>query len=62
MASHVVSALYSEAGEICVVMDGPCRLTDRTACPGLELLNCELLANPVAVADVLILNVHKTPP
>ncbi len=26
-------------------------LTDRTACPGLELLNCKLLANPAAVAD-----------
>jgi hypothetical protein len=27
----------------------------------LELLSCELLANPAAVADVLELNVHKTP-
>jgi hypothetical protein len=31
------------------------------ACPGLELVSCELLANPAAVADVLVLNVHKTP-
>ena len=30
----------------------PPSLTDRTACPGLELLRCELLANPAAVADV----------
>jgi hypothetical protein len=30
-------------------------------CPCLELLSCELLENPAAVADVLILNVHKTP-
>ncbi len=35
--------------------------TDHTACPGLELLSCELLANPAAVADVLALNVHETP-
>jgi hypothetical protein len=28
---------------------------------GLELLICEILANPAAVADVLVLNVHKTP-
>jgi hypothetical protein len=27
----------------------PPSLTDRTACPGLELLRCELLANPAAV-------------
>ena len=33
-------------------------LTDRTACPGLELLSCELLANPAAVADALVLNVY----
>jgi hypothetical protein len=37
----------------------PPSLTDRTACPGLELLSCELLANPAAVADVLVLNVHR---
>ncbi len=44
-------------------MVGPCRLTwpHSTACPGLELLSCELLANPAAVAYVLVLNVHKTP-
>jgi hypothetical protein len=29
-------------------------------CPDMELLRCELLANPAAVADVLVLNVHKT--
>ncbi len=29
----------------------PPSLTDRTACPGLELLNCKLLANTAAVAD-----------
>jgi hypothetical protein len=28
-------------------------LTDSTACTGLELLSCELLANPAAVANVL---------
>jgi hypothetical protein len=28
---------------------------------GLELLSCEILANPAADADVLVLNVHKTP-
>ncbi len=34
-----------------------------TACPGLELLSCELLPNPAALSDVvLVLNVHKTPP
>ncbi len=38
----------------------PPSLTDRTACPGLELLSCELLANPVAGTDDLALNVHKT--
>ena len=40
--------------------DGRCMppsLTDSTACPGLELL-----ANPAAVLNVLVLNVHKTPP
>jgi hypothetical protein len=38
-------------------------LTDRvrTVRPGQELLSCELLANPAAVADVLVLNVHRTP-
>jgi hypothetical protein len=35
-------------------------LTVRTACPILELLSFELLENPAAVADVLVLNVHKT--
>jgi len=30
-------------------------LTDRTAYPGLELLSFELLANPAAVADFLVL-------
>ncbi len=39
----------------------PPSLMDRTACPGLELLSCELLTNPAAVVDVLVLNVHKTP-
>ncbi len=39
----------------------PPSLTDRAACNSLELLSCELLANPVAVADVLVLNVNKTP-
>jgi hypothetical protein len=38
----------------------PPSLTDRTACPGLGLLSCKLLANPAAVADVLVLNAHKT--
>ncbi len=49
--------------EICVVVDGPCRLllTDRTACPDMELLSCELVANPAAAADVLVLGAHKTP-
>ncbi len=28
---------------------------------GLVLLSCELLANPAAVADVLVLNMHKPP-
>jgi hypothetical protein len=37
------------------------KLKDRTACPGPELLSCELLANPDAIADVLALNVHKIP-
>ncbi len=31
----------------------PPTLTERTACPGLQLLSCELLANPAAVANVL---------
>jgi hypothetical protein len=39
----------------------PPALTDRTAWPGLELLSCELLANPADVADDLVLNVNKTP-
>jgi hypothetical protein len=33
-------------------------LTDHKACPGMELLNCELLAEPAAVADVLVLSVY----
>ncbi len=36
-------------------------LTDRAACPGLELLSCQLLANPAVVAVVLVLNVHIKP-
>ncbi len=44
---------------VCVVMDGPCRLPFSSAWPGLELLSCELLANPAAVSDVLVLIVHK---
>jgi hypothetical protein len=39
----------------------PPSLMDRTACPGWELLSCELLANPADFADVLVPNVHKTP-
>ncbi len=39
----------------------PHSLTDSTDGPGRELLNCELLAYSAAVADVLVLNVHKTP-
>jgi hypothetical protein len=35
----------------------PPSLTD---CPVLEMLSCELLANPDAVADVLVLNVMYT--
>ncbi len=34
--------------------------TDRTACHGLELLSCELLAVPGCIADILVRNVHKT--
>ncbi len=34
----------------------PPSLIDRTACPSLELLCCELLTNTAAVADVLVLN------
>ncbi len=37
----------------------PPSLTDRTTCPGLKLLSCELLANPADVDNAL--NVHKTP-
>jgi hypothetical protein len=40
----------------------PPSLTDLTACPGPHLLSCERLANPAVIVDVLILNVHKTPP
>jgi hypothetical protein len=46
------------------VRDGwsmPPSLKNRTACPGPELLSCELHANPAAVAGVLVLNVHKIP-
>jgi hypothetical protein len=39
----------------------PLFLTGRTAFPGLELLSCKLPANPAAIADVQVLNVHKTP-
>jgi hypothetical protein len=39
----------------------PLFMADRTAGLDLELLSCELPANPAAVADVLGLNVHKTP-
>ncbi len=42
----------------CDIRSMPPSLTDRC----LELFSCELLANPTAVADVLVLNVHKTPP
>ncbi len=47
-------------GLFCDGRSMPLSLTDRTACPGLELLSCELLANPAAVADVLVLIAHKT--
>jgi hypothetical protein len=30
-----------------------------TACPGKELLSCELLAMPAAAADCMLQNVHK---
>ncbi len=39
----------------------PCRLSWRTvhtACPGLELLSCELLAKSAAVADVLVYRMY----
>jgi hypothetical protein len=40
----------------------PLLLTVHTACHGQEeLLSSKLLANPAAVADVLVLNLHKTP-
>jgi hypothetical protein len=50
----------TQPGEI--IMDGSSHfsLKDRTACPGLELLSCELLANQAADADVLVLNVQYT--
>ncbi len=35
-------------------------LTDRTARPDLELLSCEHLANPAAVADVQVLTTECT--
>jgi hypothetical protein len=48
------------------VRDGrsmPLTLTDRTACPGLELLSCEHLEIPAAAAAAgLLLNVHKQTP
>jgi hypothetical protein len=34
----------------------PPSLTDHTFCSGLELLNCELLANSAVVADVQVLD------
>ncbi len=34
-------------------------MTDRTACPGLKLLNWKLLANPAAVADHICLPGHS---
>jgi hypothetical protein len=39
----------------------PPSLMDYPACLSVELFRCELLANPADVADVLALNVHKTP-
>ncbi len=52
----------NQPGEICFVMDGPWpSLTEFTVCTCLELSSCELLANPAAVADVLVLNAYKTP-
>ncbi len=52
----------TQPGEIRVIMDGSCHLSlkDRTACPGLELLIYELLANQSADAYVLVLNVQYT--
>ncbi len=52
----------TQPGKIRVTLDGSCHLSlkDRTACPGLELLSCELLANQAADADVLVLNVQYT--
>jgi hypothetical protein len=38
----------------CDIRSMPPSLTDRIACPGLELLSCELLANPAVVDDVLL--------
>jgi len=38
----------------------PRSLTNSSASPVLELLSCELLANSVAVADVLVLNIMYT--
>ncbi len=37
----------------------PPALTHRTAGPCLGLCSCEILANPAAVVDVLVLNEHK---
>ncbi len=50
----------NQPGEI-LCCDGPVRVTFHDACPGLELLSRELLANPAAVAVFLVLNVYKTP-
>jgi hypothetical protein len=36
-------------------------ITSKNFASGLELVSCELLANPAGVADILVLNVHKTP-
>jgi hypothetical protein len=51
----------SDTAGCCGGQSMPHSLTDRTACPCLEPLGCELLAYPAAVADVLVLNAHKTP-
>ncbi len=53
----------TQPGEICVVVGGPCRIPLRTVplAWSIELLSCELLANPAADTDVLVLKVHKTP-
>ncbi len=38
----------------------PPSLTDHTACPGLELLSCDLLTIADAVGDALVMNVMYT--